>query len=86
MADVPPKVDSSGVPYRIEGLRNLTDADLQKAIRASSHTILGGDILDEAARRRADRQTLTLVRLTWLIVGLSTAVVVLTVVLLVRTP
>jgi hypothetical protein len=60
-------VDGRGVPYRIRGLRSLTDAQLDDAIRKADHTISGGDILDEAGRRRADRAATLLVRLTWAI-------------------
>ena len=38
--------------------------ELDAAIRASTHTLGAGDILAEAARREAARQSATLVRLT----------------------
>ena len=78
-------VDGNGVPYRIRGLRSVTDDELDIAIRKSDHSIGGGEILEEAGRRRADRQAKLLVRLTWAIVVLTAAVVVMTIILLIRT-
>jgi hypothetical protein len=79
-----PPLDSSGVPTRIDQLRSLTDHELETAIRQSSHTVGGGDILDEATRRRAERQAAWLVKLTVAIAVLTGIVVVLTLVLLLR--
>lgn len=79
-----PPLDSSGVPSRIDQLRHLTDAELESAIRRSSHSVAGGDILDEAARREAKRQTRTIIWLTLAIMVLTAVVAALTWVLLVR--
>jgi len=57
MTDRDSGVDGYGVPYRIRGLRSISDDDLEIAILKSDHSIGGPDILDEAGRRRADRQT-----------------------------
>jgi hypothetical protein len=85
-------VDSNGVPYRTRGLRSLTDDELENAIRRSDHSIGGGEIVEEAGRRRADRQARLLIRLTWavliltgFIVALTIAVVALTSAILSRT-
>jgi hypothetical protein len=72
-------VDSNGVPYRIRGLRSLTDDELENAIRKSDHSIGGGEILEEAGRRRADRQGRLMIRLTWAVLGLTAFIVVLTI-------
>jgi hypothetical protein len=56
--------DSRGVPVDVASLRNLSDEELDEAIRGSSHTLAGGDILDEYARREARRQTAEVVSLT----------------------
>lgn len=84
MTEEPRKVDSYGVPYSVDGLRSLTDAELEVAIRASTHSLAASDILAEAARREAAKQTATLVRLTRVITGLTLAVAVFTLILLVR--
>jgi hypothetical protein len=85
MTEGRPGVDSNGIPYRIDGLRSLTDAELDEAIGKASHTLSAGDILDEAGRRQASRQATLLVRLTWAIAILTGAVVLMAVILLVRT-
>jgi hypothetical protein len=72
-------VDSNGIPYRIRGLRALTDNELETAIRRSDHSIGGGEIIEEAGRRRADRQARLLIRLTWTVLALTFVIVILTV-------
>jgi hypothetical protein len=79
MTDQDSGVDSNGIPYRIRGLRSLTDPELDIAIRKSDHSIGGPDILEEAGRRRANRQAKLLIRLTWGVFGLTALITVLTV-------
>jgi hypothetical protein len=78
-------LDSTGVPYNLDGLRSMSDAQLDAAIRVSNHSLGAGDILDELARREAAKQTATLVTLTWVIAALTLAVAVFTAILLLRT-
>jgi len=50
-------VDSNGIPYGIRGLRSLSDADLEQTILRSTHSLVAGDILEEAGRReQTDRR------------------------------
>ena len=78
MTDDDSGIGGDGIPYRIRGLRSITDADLDIAIGKSEHSLGGGDILDEAGRRRAERQARLLIRLTWAVVFLTAFVVILT--------
>jgi hypothetical protein len=85
MAEERPGIDGYGIPYRMIGLRNISDDELEEAIRKSDHSLGAGDILDEVGRRRADRQATLMVRLTIAIVVLTAAVVFLTIAILIRT-
>jgi Zn-finger domain-containing protein len=65
---------------------DMTDDELKEQIRGMAKNVSWGASLyvDELMRRRAERQTTTLIRLTWAIVALTIAVVALTAVLVVR--
>jgi len=63
----------------MEQLREMTEAELiAEHDAAAGNTVLGLDYyLEDLARRRADRQTATMVRLTWAIAILTVVNVVL---------
>lgn len=66
---------------------DMTDQELEDVLRGNLGKTTswgGGTFMDELNRRRAERQTKTLIRLTWAIVALTIAVAVLTAVLVIR--
>ena len=61
----------------LKSLRAMPDAALIEAhdalLRQRRHTVGPPNYLTELARRDADRQTRTMVRLTWVVAGLTLA-------------
>ncbi|HYN65234.1 MAG TPA: hypothetical protein VES36_11580 [Candidatus Limnocylindrales bacterium] len=63
-------------PATIGAVRALTDRELRQAIQHSSHSVSGSDLLTEATRREAARQTEAIGRLTWAVVVFNLLLVI----------
>ncbi len=67
--------------FRLEELRNISTEDLVKRHdHAAENTVVGVDYyLDELSRRDQEAQTRAMLRLTWLIAGMTGVMVVATI-------